>query len=127
MIIGLGSAFIHREARYLKTHLHIIISNPDPSGLVAKVNLTSCKDRQYDGSCLFDAGDHPFIHEKTFVNYRDANLVLLSQLEGLYQNGSIELRADADELLERIWQGAQNSRWTSNEVRDVLRSQGYIQ
>lgn len=128
MSIELGSTFVPKRARELDQHLFVVISDPDPSGRVAMVNLTSCKDRHYDGSCLFENGDHPWVHEKTYVTYRDAKIVPSRQLEAHYQCGNIELRKNmAEGLLHRIWEGAKKSKFTPAEVKTLLESQGYIQ
>ncbi len=42
------------------THLWIVITEPDASGLVAIVSLTTRRNNS-DETCLIQMGDHPFV------------------------------------------------------------------
>lgn len=91
------------------------------------VNLTSCRGTGDDRSCLFDDGDHSFVHHTSYVNYAEAKIVSLTKLSDLLKQNLIEPHADAsDDFLDRIWQGATRSGFTTNEVLDLLGSQNLI-
>ena len=127
MPIGLGSTFLNREAQNLPSHLWVVISKPDSSGQVAIANLTSCRGTDDDCGCFCDRGDHPFVHHKSYVNYACIKVVTLAKLNELLKKDLIELHADAsDDFLDRIWEGSTRSRFTRNEIIDLLRSQDLI-
>lgn len=127
MPIGLGSTFLNSQGRNLPIHLWVVISDPDSSQRVVIANLTSCRGAEDDNACLFNSGDHPFIHHTTYVNYADARIVSLIKLEELVRLNLMKPHADvSDEFLDRIWQGATRSRFTNNEILEFLRSQNLI-
>jgi len=63
-------------------HFFIILTTP-VDGVVITVNLSSCKTPFYDPSCILDKGDHSFIKHKSYIVYRHAEILKITQLENM--------------------------------------------
>ena len=56
-------------------HLWIVLSDPDKNcGKFVIVNLTT-DSRRAGIDCILDVGDHPWIREKSYISYGDAQIV----------------------------------------------------
>jgi hypothetical protein len=122
-----GSTFVNREARDLPPHLWIVISDDETSQEVVIVNFTTLQAISADKSCVVEPGEHPFVHHRTCVNYRDARVVPLVLLESGRKSGLLTPNSNvSQELLAKIRQGAANSRLTPMKVLAALESQGCI-
>jgi queuine/archaeosine tRNA-ribosyltransferase len=98
----------------LLTHLWVVLTDPqgDPPRVVL-VNLTKHKP-QSDETVVLNAGDHPFIKQKTVVNYARATIQDAAALERAMK-ADLTMRHKIDctgELLERLREGVFNSRFT---------------
>ncbi len=131
MPLETGSTFVNQHYRNLGTHLWIIISDPSYNPeKVAIVNLSSWRDEAIelnDSSCIVNNGEHSFVRGKSYVPYRKALCTTLDKLQrGI--DGSVlqQLENCTDELLNRVLEGAANSKFTPNEILEVLQEQGLI-
>lgn len=122
----IGDTFLLRDPR-IDEHLWIVISEPQQdSERVVIVSLTSHREDK-DQSCVLDVGDHPWIRHKTCVSYRDTKCVAESQLDSLVQRSLLEPReAATDDLLAKLFDGAEQTDEMPNKCRKVLVDQGYI-
>lgn len=68
-----GDAFLGAPPGRTK-HLWVVITEPDESGCVVLVNVTTATEskQRLDRSCVLDVGDHPFIKHQSLINYQDA-------------------------------------------------------
>ncbi|MCH8344952.1 MAG: hypothetical protein IH983_13330 [Planctomycetes bacterium] len=86
-----GETFLIPEpGSSLDSHLWIVLSEPsiDPENVLI-VNLTTWAEYK-DQACLLQPGDHPFVKQRTCVNYADAKVVTAHQLETFLDRGQIE-------------------------------------
>lgn len=119
------------EIGYVDDHLQVIISEPSlNSDKIVIVNITSwkeCATGLNDGSCIVNAGEHPFITHKSYVYYRKAHCSTLRMLEDAFSQSLMEKREDCTkELLGKILDGAANSRFIPFEIIELLEEQSLI-
>lgn len=96
---------------YLNGHLWVVIS--DPAGDEERVLCVQFNrwKRFLDQACVLDVGAHPFITERTCVNFQHAMLAPLLNLLTLMDSGDLTFREPATpELLNKILGGAEKSR-----------------
>ena len=64
----------------LDSHLWVVISDPavDPVRVLI-VNFTT-RRQDSDHACILQAGEHPFVHHETCVNYAGAKAVSAAQI-----------------------------------------------
>lgn len=112
----------------LDSHLWVVISDPavDPARLLI-VNFTT-RRKDSDPACILQAGEHPFVHHETCVNYGGAKVVSVAQIQTLLQKGLLSSHAAlSDVLLKRIRDGAAASERMSLDHADILIEQGLIE
>ncbi len=110
----------------LDSHLWIVISDPaeNPDEVVL-VNFTKYRADK-DQACIVELGDHPFISQRTCVEYRGAKTASAKELQILLDSGQISSHKPASpELLRRIRDGVPNSRMRNEHVL-LLIAQGVI-
>src|SRR5207302_2791342 len=91
-------------------HVWTIISDPrrDASRLLM-VNFTTWAPNE-DQACVLEPGAHPFIIDRTCVNYPRSRTTTNQALEQLKTAGRLELLAPLSaELLRRVREGAMDS------------------
>jgi len=129
MPFTLGDTFLNKSSQGLLPHLWVVISKRTHSlEEVVIVNLTSCRDSGYvDQSCLLNKGDHPFIKHETYVNYRDARIPRICNLEKAEATGLLIRREPVDEvLLTKILEGAKTTPFLKFKIRKILEDQDFI-
>jgi len=110
----------------LDSHLWIVISDPEdyPEEIVL-VNFTKYRPDK-DQACILERGDHPFISQRTSVEYRGAKTASAKELQTLLDGGQISShKPTSPELLERIRDGVPNSRMRNEHVL-ILIAQGVV-
>lgn len=81
-----------------RKHLHIVVTDPGPSGDVLIVCVVSIPPTNiYDSSCTFFPGEHPFIVKDSYVAYRFSRMVQASLLEAEVAAGNYVAKPDLDE------------------------------
>lgn len=122
-----GDTFTHISTPnlYPMPHLYFVISDAiEDSDEVVIVNLTSWRDKA-DETCILDVRDHPFVTHKSWINYRDAKITTMKDLDKNENHPTIFRDASAtNELLRRIQKGAFTSVLTSPRIKEFLRERG---
>ena len=104
-----------------------MISDPavDPEKILI-VNFTTSR-ADSDKACILQAGEHPFVHHETCVNYAGAKVVSKANLELLVHKGLMVTHGSVSAaILKRIREGAANSTRMSLDHADILINQGLI-
>lgn len=124
-----GETFLIPEpGSSLDSHLWIVLSEPsiDPENVLI-VNLTTWAEYK-DQACLLQPGDHPFVKQRTCVNYADAKVVTAHQLETFLDRGQIKHQTPlTPELLRRVREGAAQSTRMALAHAQVLFDQELIE
>jgi hypothetical protein len=112
----------------LDSHLWVVISDPVVDAeRVLIVNFTT-RRKDSDPACILQAGEHPFVHHETCVNYAGAKVVSRAQIQILLQRGLLSSHTSLSvNLLKRIRDGAAASERMSLEHADILVEQGLIE
>lgn len=100
-------------------HLKVVISEPDPEGMVLVVSVTSAPaTRRFDDSCILEAGSHEFIIRRSYVSY--VHSVELNNVAILNEKFRDELVSKPDvtpDVLQRIQDGARASRFLPRALK----------
>jgi len=109
-------------------HVWMIISDPRrDASKVLMVNFTSWEPH-LDQACILDIGAHPFIVQRTVVNFARAKLVTDTQLEWLRTHGRLQLLDLLPAtLLTKIRAAAMQSLTLPLELADVLIDQELVE
>ena len=67
---NIGDSFLFENPVNSIKHLYFIISYPTHDNNILLVNVTKYKVGK-DTSCVLYPGDHPFIKQKSIINYAD--------------------------------------------------------
>ncbi len=108
-------------------HLWIVLSKPElDSTHILIANLTSWRADK-DQTCVLDLGDHPYIKKKTCVNYADSKIVSQENIAKLFEADLVEKDTPVEiPLLQRIREGAMQSRFTPLDHAQLLIDQGLV-
>ena len=124
-----GDTFrIPQPGTSLDSHLWIVISDPalDPDQVLI-VNFTT-RRKDSDVACILQAGEHPFVQHETCVNYGQAKVVSVAQIEALLRKGLLSHHAAVStKLLKRIRDGAGASERMALDHADILIKQGLLE
>src|ERR1019366_5002265 len=75
-----GDTFLISSPRNEVEHLWIVLTEPDEENQSLCVNITTAQDGS-DLTVELNKGDHPFIKHPSVVNYFDARLMVLQDVE----------------------------------------------
>ena len=125
-MIRAGSVFITGAMhRHVDDHLWIVLSDPaQDRNRVLIVNLTTCRGYLGHDDCVlrpagYDGLDHP-----SCVLFQGASICTLADLEASMQKGLVELRGPLSaEVLQRVKDAAERTRFLSGEGKQLLREQ----
>jgi len=107
------------------SHLWMVISDPAQSDECLIVNFTSWRADK-DQACVVEVGEHPYLTGKTCINFRDAKLCKLSDLEILISSRRLKAHAPlSPALLNKIRDAVPESRMRWDCVQ-FLRDQGVV-
>jgi len=126
--VVLGDAFVRRAGKD-GHHLWVVVSNPFQNDReVLILNLTSIRNSPFDDlSCVFDAGDHPWIRHPTFVNYYRSEVHSDRYLDNLVKSGAAKLwNPFIQPQLQRIWTGAGATLNMIGDHLQILKDQGRV-
>ncbi|NOL51611.1 hypothetical protein [Pelistega suis] len=111
-------------------HKHLFTVVIDPVTLpqtgsipvVILVNFTSIRDDvPYDDACVVQAGEHPFIQHKSYVNYRCAREDNIAHINSLLDKGVFVKKEPCSQtLLEKIIAGALKSKRISRQFKQII-------
>jgi len=107
-------------------HLWFVISDPDSNhGLAVIVNMTTYRAGSEE-CCVLQPGDHPAVKHESVINYLRARNVPVANIEKAHKSRPdcivFAEKADLDVII-RILRGAQKSKRTSAECRDIVNRQ----
>jgi hypothetical protein len=106
-MVCVGNTFLIRTPPYFETeHLHIVVSIENNKALL--INITSNRS---DKTCLLIyPNDHSFLIHDSYINYKDAIVVDICNIEELLSKKMIMPHEDVSgNLLGRIQEGARTS------------------
>jgi len=104
-----------------KKHLHIVCTDPDANGNVVIVGITSYSNPLCDQTCILQATDHSWLSRKSYVFYRNAQIIAAAKLSKGIQNNSILIGDDMnDQVFLRVRKGLCNSPQTKRNVKRYL-------
>ncbi len=105
------------------THFWILITDPDASGLVVIVSVTT-KRNHSDDTCILQKDDHSFIRHESVIAYRLGKLVLGNNFDSALAKQLLRVQPPVSAtLLERIQKGALASIYTPRKVKVAVRRQ----
>jgi len=104
-----------------RKHLFAVVTSPTLQGsekFSLLVSFSSCKLGMYhDDACIIEAGEHPFIRRRSFVDYSKARI---ESVDGLMRGvkGGILIPHEqvAEPLFNRICAGVTTSRHTPRRI-----------
>lgn len=123
MTVYLGTAFLVPSGPRDYLHLHVVCNDggntPDWRILVS---ISSIKDHKFhDPSCEIEAGEHPFISRRSFVEYRHAQQRSAEQIKRCLETGAYVAKEPvSQELLDRIVAGFSVSDFTDPWVLEII-------
>lgn len=113
-----------------KGHLFVVLLDPiDPEQLTVSVPCSTIRDSPYDGTCELEAGCHPFIGDRSYINYAFADIVSIVDIQRLVSEGKAKIHKPiGSDLLETIQRGLRDSprtrrrvkRWFNEQTMDDL-------
>jgi len=113
-----GNTLLIRTPPNNKEHLFIIIAVQDCAALL--VNITTPKIG-CDCSCCINVGEHPFLQHNSVVNYGDASIRPMSNIEACLKNNIIKRNSPVSiPLLKKIQHGAMISPDIPKKCRNFL-------
>ena len=87
-------------------HLHFILTSPVRRKNLEEVLVVGITSTKVDPEFTLDRGDHPFITHKSYINYRQAQILSVAHIRRSLENGEYKLRKTADlEIVKYICQG----------------------
>jgi hypothetical protein len=105
-MLSVGNTLLIPTPPNNKEHLFIIIAIEKSSNAALLVNITSPKIG-CDCSCSINIGEHPFLEYNSVINYGDARVTPISNLEYSLKKSIIKKHSPVSkELLKKIRDGA---------------------
>jgi len=86
-------------------HLHVVVSDPDSTGHVLILNMSTgiTLPTDGDGYCVLSPGEHPFIKHQTIIRYSKARDYCVSTIIAAMRVGSFHPAPDVSAtLLKKI-------------------------
>ena len=112
-------SFLDEPSGQNKRHLCIVITDANSENEYLVVPVDTLKFDFQDKSCVLHVGDHSFIKQESFVNYRFAKVISFTQLYNGLQHGFFIRKEDvSDEVLARIQKGARETKNLKTEIKD---------
>ena len=125
-MIRAGSVFITSDQyRNTDDHLWMVISDPTQNPeKVLIANLTTYKGDPGHDDCVITSAEYRGLAHKSCVFFQKASICSLASLEKLLQELVIELREPLPrEVLGRVREAAESTRFLSGEGKELLRQE----
>lgn len=108
-----------------RLHLAIIMTDPDESGEVILVTVSSIRDGiPHDDACILNPGDHGFIRRPSYVEYRFAQFVEAEKLNNGVRSGAMQAMDMLDEqVFKRVSEGLLQSLHTAPLIKSMFQFQ----
>ncbi len=102
---GAGECYLIKTR--INHHLHIVLLDyEDFSGTTVIVNIETLDSPRQEQTTVLEAGCHPFVTHKSYVNYRRAQTYSRASLDQLVRNGdAVPKEPMPHEVLKRIQDG----------------------
>jgi hypothetical protein len=118
-----GNAFLSEEEHSIR-HLNVIITNPTDDMNYLVVPITTYHEdsngrpiRGQDESCILNAGCHPFIKHKSYVQYKNAKKMNALEIVRGIQKGLLIKKEDMPPaIIQDMQKGAELSEWLPIEL-----------
>jgi hypothetical protein len=106
-----GTTFWRKDEDSPHLHLRFVLSEPDIDGTVLVVGMSRLrKNGREDLSCILSPGDHPQVHEESFIRYDHACALNYFKLIQEKMRGELTMVSDlAPAILKKIQNEAQKS------------------
>lgn len=103
-------------------HLFGIITDSCPLGEHLLVNLTSKKAGiKHDEACEVSPGEHPFVKQDSYVDYRRAETMTAARIAANVDNGNFSVKEDlSDALLQAFRDGVEDSDHVKQRVLEYF-------
>lgn len=104
-------------------HLHFIITNPLRRGKSEEVLVVGITSSVVDPDFTLDRGDHEFITHKSYINYRDAQILSVEKIDSslnvMEREKKFVLKSTASaEVVKYICNGLRESRLSRPQHRE---------
>lgn len=116
----LGTAFKETSGG----HLYFIVAKVDVKRVVVSLASFTSNVRA-DDSCIIEIGEHPFIRNRTYVNYKRSEIWSIEQLEKMLEDRKIKRHnepADRD-LIVKILRNASRSQFVKYRIKAAMEAQ----
>ncbi len=101
-------------------HLHVVVTEPTPSGHVVTVSV-STRNSKSDAMVPLNVGDHPYIKRPSVISFRFSAIRTVTDIDRVIANGDASPREPMDEkFLRRARNGVKESDFAPYEVKDFL-------
>ncbi len=108
-MINIGDTFLLENPDNPLKHLYFVISYPTHDNKILLVNVTKYKVGK-DTSCVLYRGDHPFIEQKSIINYAEPLEPDRTAFDSCVKKNYFDEEGPASkELIKRIQEGAKIS------------------
>jgi hypothetical protein len=119
--VAVGDTFLIYDDQGAPPHLHIVITEPDESGLVVLVSVTSERAKS-DTMVRLSSGDHPFIRHPSVITYAYSKLLSEARLRELVLTGEAFAREAASaDLVRRLRAGMNETDRAPRDVQNFFR------
>ena len=100
----------------------VVLADHGASPQLAMVNATTLRDGvPHDPACVLEAGDHPFLRQRSFAAYRYMRLDASLHVERMVSSAVWKPHAPcSDDLLQRLVAGVCQSRLTPREYKRIF-------
>lgn len=103
-------------------HLFIICAFRDDGGETFLVSTSTWRNDLCDGTCILNAGDHPFITTKSYVLYRKARIEPVSVIVRGVETGDLIPREPLnDKPFDRVCAGIEKSSQLPWKLKRIYR------
>jgi hypothetical protein len=119
-MVQLGDTYLWDPEGGDNNHLWIVLTKPDPeSGKCVIINLTSSTGGQY--ALTLKIGDHPYIRKNSDVNFGDAMISSVEQIEKAVRLGCAYRREPMGlELLQKIAETAKTHNAPARGIKKLV-------
>ena len=117
-----GSAIVLTGHPVPKTHLWLILTDPDPETDQVVAAMVVSRRAHTDRTVTLVAGDHSFITHESSVDYGGVKRLQIARLKAALKSGRCELTEDMKEgLLQRVRAGLFASPRTPHHMIDYCK------
>lgn len=110
------------EGGFIKSHLHIVIIDCEEHTGTTVIVVVETLEGKKDETTILKPGDHDFIQQDSYVNYRRSRTTSNTDLRRLVETGVAKPKNPVSkELLIKIKKGIIDSRFTPRYVVEYCR------